>query len=234
MKQDINIIQFGYIFPDKEELLNILKDSKKIIDVFIKDISDIIERFKNVKENIETIYKIYFEMVTKYDDKNRNYQVFNSLNNIKNINIIMNDLNDINKINDIHDKMTNILNIYNQMFQTNQNNKINSPDNNILFDEYNLNSESIGPIKKNFPLPPLVGLEGLGNFCCINATLQCLCNIDQFVNFIKYNKELINFVKNDLQSGNKKLASSFKLLIEKIWSNDNKKKNIHLFHQKNL
>ena len=36
------------------------------------------------------IYKIYYEMVTKYEDKNRNYEAFMSLNGIKNNNILKN------------------------------------------------------------------------------------------------------------------------------------------------
>ena len=42
----------------------------------------------------------------------------------------------------------------------------------------------------------------------------------KFVDYFKYNKHLIEFVKNDINddiSGNKTLTSSFKLLIEKLW-----------------
>jgi len=51
----------------------------------------------------------------------------------------------------------------------------------------------------------------------MNATLQCLCNIPKFVNYFKYNNNLIEYVKNDLVCGNATLSSSFKLLIEKLW-----------------
>ena len=52
----------------------------------------------------------------------------------------------------------------------------------------------------------------------MNATLQCLCNIQQFVEYFKYDKNLIYKVKNDTEKN--LLCSSFKLLIEKLWPNN--------------
>ena len=56
----------------------------------------------------------------------------------------------------------------------------------------------------------------------MNATLQCLCHIEKFVDYFKYNVHLINYVRNDIDKS--KLSSSFKMLIEKLWPdnyNDN-------------
>ena len=119
-----DVVQFGEIFPDKDELLNALKEFRKIIDVFNNDINSIIDRFNKVKENIEMIYKIYYEMVTKYEDKNRNYEAFMSLNGIKNNNILKNP-DTIKLVNNMNEKSKYILNIYEQMFQQNQQNMIN-------------------------------------------------------------------------------------------------------------
>ena len=123
-----DIIGFGTIFPDVEELLNSLKEFRNIIDVFNNDINNIIERLNKVKVNIEKIYQIYYEMVTKYDDKNRNYEAFMSLNNIKN-NSVMKALKNINQIKNFNDKVNNIFIIYEQMNQLNQQ-KINNIQNN--------------------------------------------------------------------------------------------------------
>jgi ubiquitin C-terminal hydrolase len=49
----------------------------------------------------------------------------------------------------------------------------------------------------------------------MNATLQCLCNIQKFVNYFKYNPHLIEIVKNDKEK--LKLCSAFKLLIENLY-----------------
>ena len=67
----------------------------------------------------------------------------------------------------------------------------------------------------DFTGKPLIGLENIGATCYMNATLQCLCNIRKFVSYFKYNKHLIQKVKEDI---NKEfLCSSFKLLIEKLY-----------------
>ena len=82
-----------------------------------------------MKANIEKIYQIYYEMVTKYDDKNRNYEAFMSLNNVKN-NSVMKALKNINQIKNFNDKVNNIFIIYEQMSQLNQQ-KINNVQNNM-------------------------------------------------------------------------------------------------------
>ena len=51
--------------------------------------------------------------------------------------------------------------------------------------------------RKNFPSKPLVGLENIGATCYMNATLQCLCNIEKFVDYFKYNEHLYEIIKND-------------------------------------
>ena len=50
----------------------------------------------------------------------------------------------------------------------------------------------------------------------MNATLQCFCHIDKFVNFFKYNKQAIKIYENKEEN---KLAYSFKILIEQLWPN---------------
>ena len=82
--------------------------------------------------------------------------------------------------------------------------------------EYNLDSNlNITSIRQYFQSPLLIGLDNIGATCYMNATLQCFCNIEKFVNYFKYNKYLINFVRNDTYK--EKLSSAFKLLTEKLW-----------------
>ena len=84
--------------------------------------------------------------------------------------------------------------------------------------EYNLDAQiTTSSIFDCFITPPLIGLDNIGATCYMNATLQCICNIPKFVSYFKYNKHLIEKVRNDLINGNKTLSSSFKLLIEKLW-----------------
>ena len=86
--------------------------------------------------------------------------------------------------------------------------------------DYNLDAQiqaQASTIKNLFNKPPLMGLDNIGATCYMNATLQCLCNIQKFVDYFKFNKHLIEKVRNDLIKGEETLSSSFKLLIEKVW-----------------
>ena len=72
--------------------------------------------------------------------------------------------------------------------------------------EYNLVKRR-GSIRTQFALPPLIGFDNIGATCYMNATLQCFCHIEKFVNFFKYpGDQLYELVKKD----KKKLSSSFK------------------------
>ena len=56
--------------------------------------------------------------------------------------------------------------------------------------EYNLDFKTDSPfIKAHFMLPPLIGLDNIGATCYMNATLQCFCHIEKFVNFFKYSQQ---------------------------------------------
>ena len=76
----------------------------------------------------------------------------------------------------------------------------------IMLEEYN-------NIKNTFDSCPHIGLTNIGATCYMNATLQCFCHIEKFVNFFKYNSQMLNNKKDNL-------SSSFKLLIEKLWPKD--------------
>ena len=175
-----DVVQFREIFPDKDKIIKYLKGIQKKIDVFNNNIKSIIDRFNKVKDNIEMIYKIYYEMVTKYEDKNRNYEAFMSLNGIKNNNILKNP-DTIKLVNNMNEKSKYILNIYEQMFQQNQQNiikiNINAPKiehsklipkknnpsnpqaNTNIMGIYNLNSQvKVNDIKQYFMYPPLIGI----------------------------------------------------------------------------
>ena len=112
--------------------------------------------------------------------------------------------------------------IINETVNKNNNNNQIVPYNDINLLEYNLDFQPAFPfIFKNFTFPPLKGLDNIGATCYMNATLQCFCNIQPFVDYFKYDVNLINLVRDDLiHNNNKKLISSFRLLIEKLWPND--------------
>ena len=80
---------------------------------------------------------------------------------------------------------------------------------------------NISYIKNNFNKAPNIGLENIGATCYMNATLQCFCHIEKFVNFFKSSKQIIDIYKNKKET----LSYSFKLLIDELWpSNFNNSK----------
>ena len=115
---------------------------------------------------------------------------------------------------------TNLPNPQFPIFNTNQNENIFNPNNinnniqeqNIIINESKIKED----ITAIYIYPTLIGLENIGATCYMNATLQCFCHIDKFVNFFKYNKQAIKIYENKEEN---KLAYSFKILIEQLWPN---------------
>ena len=118
--------------------------------------------------------------------------------------------NNNNNLND-----NNINNINNNINNTNNN---FNPNTNIPFIpiDTELNG-NIQDIRTKYIYPTLIGLENIGATCYMNATLQCFCHIDKFVNFFKYNKQANEIYQNNLTNT---LSYSFKILIEQLWPNN--------------
>ena len=131
------------------------------------------------------------------------------------------DIGNVASYNQIGISSININNDYPKNPMDSDDDKPKPPIENIDFrtiKEYNLDAQiTTSSIFDCFITPPLIGLDNIGATCYMNATLQCICNIPKFVSYFKYNKHLIEKVRNDLINGNKTLSSSFKLLIEKLW-----------------
>jgi len=194
-----------------------------------------------INEYVLIYDQYYYSQVSELEKKDLN----NYLRGIQFANdlspIVINQINIIGQIVKLQNTKINIDNIDNQMDieekvpyeatpkdnQFKKQNKTNIEKNKIkkkdkdnfpsLSDkEYNLDSiHNITSIKQYFAYPPLIGLDNIGATCYMNATLQCLCNIEKFVDYFKYNPHLIEVVRNDI--GKTQLCSSFKLLIEKLW-----------------
>ena len=191
--------QLNEIFERENNNLHNLVN-KKVDRYFISQ-----EEYKETLENDECY-------TFKYSPNSMNFN--NSFDNFNDNNIINNDNYIIN--NDIN----NDYNFYDA--ENNNNNNGNDEIKKVDILEYNLDYQVAYPfINSNFNQPPLIGLDNIGATCYMNATLQCFSNIEPFVNFFKYNSNLINKVRNELTYNTKyTLSSSFKLLIEKLWPND--------------
>ena len=176
------------IVQDLQELINHSKDN-----IIIKRLSDIIIKMNFIinenKKNTELIMKQIKEM---QNQMNKRFD-----ENEKMIKNIHNDFDNINKKN---------ININNANIE-----KINI---NNLFPLVPKNHK----IEQNFDFKPLIGLDFIGAPIFLNATLQCFCNIKEFVDYFKYNQALIDKIKQDTQ--NYTLCRSFKLLIENLYPHE--------------
>ena len=133
----------------------------------------------------------------------------------------INENNDINIYNNINSN--NNINPNINIFISN-NHLINSNSSNYLINNiqpqininYIQNITTIKSIEEEFQQSPLVGLKNIGANRYMNATLQCLCNIKEFVNFFKY--KLKDEEINKFKSENKWILTiNFKYLIENLW-----------------
>ena len=85
-----------------------------------------------------------------------------------------------------------------------------------LENDYQLDFKPTYPhIRKNFNCCPKIGLQNIGATCYMNATLQCFCHIEKFLDFFKYSQKVKDITRNNKNS----LTSSFKLLVENLWPN---------------
>ena len=103
--------------------------------------------------------------------------------------------NQMNKRFDENEKM--IKNIHNDFDNIN---KKNININNANIEKININNlfplvPKNHKIEQNFDFKPLIGLDFIGAPIFLNATLQCFCNIKEFVDYFKYNQALIDQIK---------------------------------------
>ena len=186
-----------------------LNEANKIIEQQKEEIQDLKYKITMIKsENMNQLNNL-MNIIEKKDEKiNQLKEQINSLNsNINNSSRDQSMFFEERKLSD-NSKNQNVNNYNEVLIQVDEK-------------EYNLDYQVISPgIKENYPYPPLICLDNIGATYYMNAILQCFCNILPFVNFFKYDKNLIYFVKNDVRKMT--LSSSFKLLIEKLWPNDSK------------
>ena len=64
----------------------------------------------------------------------------------------------------------------------------------------------------------------------MNATLQCLCNIEKLVSYFKYHQTIENYIQ---KHGNSTLTYSFKYLVENLWQSPGNKYILPEYNGKN-
>ena len=106
-----NIINYGKLIPNKNDILKKLEEKKINLD---NDINEIIIKLNKVKENYENYYNIIKNLYNNFNKEKINYEILYNMNNINN-NDIMKDIDNIINDNNIENKFNKIMNIYNKM-----------------------------------------------------------------------------------------------------------------------
>jgi len=90
----------------------------------------------------------------------------------------------------------------------------------------NFNQEKLGISR--FAKPPLIGLANIGATCYMNATLQCLANIDKLTNYFLIYQNIFsrNTIKYDL-------TNEYTKLVKNLWDENNVKKYYEPYDFKN-
>ena len=203
------IVELKTILPKKEIINEEIVELRKKIDKFNHIIMEIIEKIQKVKENMETFYKINYDILNNYENQKLNYHILQNVNAIFD-NIKLNSIDEI--INDntkLGEKAMNILNIYDKMF-----NKENNHD---------VKTEKIDKIEKqNKEKPEKAKLnETQKNYHQRKSTFGLRKNL-----VLNYNDQIQVKVKNDKENTlNKNKKSSINNTNEKKPKKNNQTKN---------
>jgi len=110
-----NIINFSSILPNKD-IKNNINGTKIYIDKLNNEINEIINKLKNIKENLELYYNISSSNILNNIDEFNNYQKLYNINEFINFNnIIIKDIKEVINSKDIKIKFKHIFNIYEKM-----------------------------------------------------------------------------------------------------------------------
>jgi len=141
---------------------------------------------------------------------NNNQQFMNN-----NINNLPNSSNNFNNNNlNMNNNMNMMINV--QQIPFNNNNNQNAFNNNLNpTNNNNMNKAYLMEILK-FKKPPLIGLENIGATCYMNATLQCLSNINILTGFFLFKKNY--FLNIPYQSPEKPISKAFSDVIYHLWN----------------
>ena len=111
-----NIVYFGDIIPNKDELVNEMNKFKKNINQFNKNVNTILKQISNISKNIIKYYNINNNIINSYEMQKKNYQILHNINEFHNYNNqIIQDMNKMIDQNNIIEKLKILMDIDNKM-----------------------------------------------------------------------------------------------------------------------
>jgi len=196
------IMSYGKIIPNKEEIKNNLNIFKNKIGIFNKEINDIIDNLINVVDNIGILYNI-FENIIKMNNY-KNYEMIQNLNDINiNINKYTKDLDEISEEKYLNKKFEKIIKIYaniknkniNEYLDLFKNNNINNYNN---MNNFNMNFNNFNNLKsQNFQNDLLYMNNNINNI-----NLNNNYNNNNNFNIMNKNFNLNNNMNNNMLNNN--------------------------------
>ena len=102
--------------------------------------------------------------------------------------------------------------------------KLKDLEGNIIGNIYNLVCPPVPPAQTNLP----IGLKNVGATCYMNATLQCLSQINKLVDYFLKDPFVNKTIEKYRQNNKNCLTKSFKFLIDNLWPSQ-----INNYHMKN-
>ena len=144
-------IDFADIIPEDNNIDNSKTKLKKTIDELEQEIKLIIEKLKNIIYNMNIYYNKFDDIISAYNNNNRNYQMIKNINEYMNKNnIVTKDLEKIISDNNLSAKLKNLIFLYykinSEIPQYNEITEKNNEDINIIKNE--IKDENI--ITKNY------------------------------------------------------------------------------------
>ena len=160
---------------------------------------------------------------SNFNNNNSNFNINNfNNNNFPNSQVNNNQNNNFPNLPNFNNNlnMNNELDLNNNI--SNKMQHINSNKENIQ--KIDINQKKINnSIKVDFFSPPLIGLKNVGATCYMNATLQCLSQIENLCNYFKYNKRVNDIIQEYEMKNVLCLTKSYKNLIENLWPSNYEK-----------
>ena len=116
-----NKLNLGAFIPEIE----ICKENIKEIDKFNANLENMKHILEKVKDNMESILKIYKDIIDNFSERERTYETYSNLKFIENIdkNEVLKELKSINEDNDIKNQFNRIIEIYKKIEKAEKENK---------------------------------------------------------------------------------------------------------------
>ena len=108
------MINYKNLIEDEEKIKEKVNEFKKKIDKMKEKVTDIIDRFKKLNENLDIYYEISNDLINNYNIQNKNYEYLRNISEIRNI-INLNEIDIFNNEKDINKQFPILLNIDSKM-----------------------------------------------------------------------------------------------------------------------